>query len=78
MNSELNQTLSGNEVCSTNSLILLVKNMLYSNLHCQKGFNLILFSYKIDQGKSVAEVLSSRALSNFHPPRAGSEPTMHT
>jgi hypothetical protein len=28
--------LSGNEVDYTNSLILLVKNMLCSKLHCQK------------------------------------------
>ena len=26
-------------------MILLVGNMLYSKLHCQKGFNLILFFY---------------------------------
>ena len=31
----------------TNSLILLVKKMLCSELYCQKGFNLIPFSYKI-------------------------------
>jgi hypothetical protein len=41
---ELN--LSGGEVCYTNSLILLVKNILCSNLHCQKDFGLLLFSYK--------------------------------
>ena len=35
--------LSGNEVDFTNSEILLVKSMLCSKLHCQKGFNLILF-----------------------------------
>ena len=39
--------LSGNEVYFTNSLILLGKNMLGSKLHCQKGFNLIPFLYKI-------------------------------
>ena len=44
--------MSGNEVCYTNSLILLVKNMLCSKLHRQKGFNGIPFSYKI-QGLGV-------------------------
>ena len=31
----------------TNFLILLVKNMLCSNVHDQKSFTLIIFSYKI-------------------------------
>jgi len=35
--------LSGNEVYYTDSLALLVKNMLCSELLCQKGFDLILF-----------------------------------
>ena len=39
--------LSGNEVSNTNLSILLVKNMLCSKHHCQRGFNLILFSYKM-------------------------------
>jgi len=47
MKRDLNQNFSGNEVYYTNSLILLVKNMLFSKLHCQKGFNLNPFSYKI-------------------------------
>ena len=42
----LYQNLSGNEVYYINSLILLVKNVLCSNLRYQKGFNLIAFSYK--------------------------------
>ena len=42
------QNLSGDEIYYTSCLILLVKNMLCSsNIHCMKGFNLILFSYKI-------------------------------
>ena len=49
MKRELYQNLSGNEVYYTNSSILLVKNMLCSKLHCQKGFDLILFLYKIAQ-----------------------------
>ena len=47
MKNESNQNLSGNEVYHTNSLILLVQNMLCSKLHCQKGCNLIRFSYEI-------------------------------
>ena len=47
MKRELNQDLSGKEVCETNYPIFLVKNMLCSELHCQKGFKLIPFSYKI-------------------------------
>ena len=38
---------SGNEVSYTNSLILLIKMMLCSKLHCQKFFRLQSFSYKI-------------------------------
>ena len=38
---------SGNEVYYTNSLILLIKMMLYSKLHCQKLSKLKRFSYKI-------------------------------
>ena len=44
----LNQNLSGDEVYYTNSLIWVVENMLCGKLHCQKGFDLILFSYNID------------------------------
>ena len=40
----LDQKRSGNEVYFTNSSILLVKNMLCSNLHCRKGFDLIILS----------------------------------
>ena len=47
MKREVNQNVSGDEVYYTNSLISLVKNMLCSRLHCQKGFNLIPFLYKI-------------------------------
>ena len=39
--------LFGNEVYYTNSLTLLVKNMLCSKVRCQKAFNLILISYEI-------------------------------
>ena len=46
MKRELNYRLSGNEGYNANSLILLVKNMLCSKPHCQKGFNVIIFSYK--------------------------------
>ena len=38
---------SGNEVYCTHSIILLVKNMLYSKLHCQKGSNSKIYTYKI-------------------------------
>jgi hypothetical protein len=39
--------LSGNEVYYTNSLILLVKDMLCSQPRCQKVLNSIPLSYKI-------------------------------
>jgi len=39
--------LFGNEVYYTNSLLLLVQNMLCSKLHYQKDFNLKAFSCKI-------------------------------
>jgi len=47
MKRELNLNLPGNEDYCTNSLRLLVKNMLRCKLHCQTGFDLILFSHKI-------------------------------
>ena len=40
---EIKSKLSGNEGYYTNSSILLVKNMLCSKLHCQKGFNSMLY-----------------------------------
>ena len=40
---------SGNEVYYTNPLLLPTKMMLCSKLHCQKFFELKLFSYKIVQ-----------------------------
>jgi hypothetical protein len=43
---ESNENISGNEVYYTNALMFLVKNILCKNVHCQKGFNLIPFSYK--------------------------------
>ena len=39
--------LSGSEVHYTNLSISLVKNMLCSELHSQKAFYLIIFSYKM-------------------------------
>ena len=36
MKREFNQNLSKNEVDNTNSVVLLIKNMLCSKLHCQK------------------------------------------
>ena len=53
MERELNRNLSDNEVYYTNSSILLVKNMLCSKLHCQKGFYLILFAYEIIPGALI-------------------------
>ena len=47
MKRELDSKLSSNEFSYTNSLLLLVKNMLCSKLDRQKGFNLILFLFKI-------------------------------
>ena len=46
--------LSGNEVYCMNALILLMKIMLCSKLHCQKVFKLKLFSY--NKGGAVREL----------------------
>ena len=43
MKRQLDSNLPDNEGYYTNGLILLVKNMLCSKLHYQKGFNLIFF-----------------------------------
>ena len=42
---DLVRNLSGNDVYRTNSLIILVKNMLCSRLHRQTGVILIIFSW---------------------------------
>jgi hypothetical protein len=42
-----NSNLSGNVVYHTSSPISQVKHMLCSKLHRQKGFNSMLFSYKL-------------------------------
>ena len=47
MKRESNQDLSGNEVHYTNSLTLLVKNMLRGKRHYQKEFDSIAFSYEM-------------------------------
>ena len=57
MNRELNLNLSGNEVYYTNSLISRVKNMLFSKLHCQKGFHLIISSCEISHALQVRRQL---------------------
>ena len=44
---EITLNLFSNEVYNTNSPILLVQNMLCSELHCQKSLNLISFSYEV-------------------------------
>ena len=48
MKRELDQNPSGDKVYYTNSLTLLVKNMLCSKLHDQKSLNSISFSYKFE------------------------------
>ena len=53
-----------------NSLILLVKKMLCSKLHFQKGFNLILFSYKIGDIQRALDIL----LRQTHPHLFGVKP----
>ena len=47
MKRELYENSPGNQVDHTNSFILQVENMPCTKLHCQKGFNLIIFSYEI-------------------------------
>jgi len=51
MKRKLNK-LSGNEVYYTNSLISPVNNMLHSKLPSQKGFILILISFKVGAGRA--------------------------
>ena len=46
------QKQSGNQVYFTNALLLLIKIMLCSKRHCQKGFTSILFPHKIGYIKS--------------------------
>ena len=53
MKRELNQNLFGNEVYNTDSLILLEHKMLCSKLHCQKGFNLLIFPYQSGHDHTV-------------------------
>ena len=46
MKRELNSDLSGNEVYYTACYLLVIFKHSCSKLHCQKGLNLILVSYK--------------------------------
>ena len=49
----LHYNFFGNQVYYRNSLILLAKNMLCSKLHYQQAFNIIVFSYKIFEGRGL-------------------------
>ena len=65
MKKESNEQISSNEVDYTHYLILLVKNMLCSKLHRQKGFNPIRFSHKIWDGMGThmrMDVMPRRSL----------------
>ena len=55
----------GNDVYCTNSLILLVKNMMCSKLHCQKGSSLIPFSYKILEERVAGTISHSEIYAPF-------------
>ena len=71
MKRESDSNLSGNEGCYTNSLISLVKNMLRGQLHCQKGFDLIVFSYKMspsdEKGDAGAAILAGQVALTHQP-----------
>ena len=60
MKRELNSNLSSDEVCYTNYLFLLVKNMLCSKIHCQKDFDMIVFLHKILEQAHNSEVIQAR------------------
>ena len=61
---------TGNEAYYTNSSILLVKNMLRSKRHCQKGLNLIPFPDKIAAGhQSSSAGLAAEAPPPWRQPR---------
>ena len=64
MKRESNQNVSGSDVYYKNSLILLVENMLCSKLLCQKGFNVIPFSYQIT-GRGEGRAAQERVISLF-------------
>ena len=53
MKRELNQNLSGNEVYYAVCSRLCKSKDSFSKLHCQKGFHLILFSYKIQNRENA-------------------------
>ena len=52
----LDYNLSGHEFHHTNSLTLLVKNMLYGKLHCQKSVDSISFQYQIARQQLASNV----------------------
>ena len=56
INREFSPHLSGNEVYYTNLFVLLVKNMLCSNLHYQKGFNVVSARTRIMAGTGATGV----------------------
>ena len=72
MKGKLNLNLSVNKVYYTNHLILLVKNMRCSKLHCQKDFDAILFLHKISHWR---ELFSRRPLAPRRSTDSASERT---
>ena len=59
---------SGNEVYCTNALLLLIKMMLFSKLHCQKVFKLKHISYKIRWGCARCSCKATPSLRLRAPP----------
>ena len=55
MKRELDENLSGDEVhCTACSLLVILKNS-FGKPHCQNGFNLVLFAYKIAEFSRVCK-----------------------
>ena len=67
MKRKSNKNLPGNEVYYTNSLVLLVKNMLCSKLHYQKYFELIVFLYKIGRDLKATVAPCAEGCYHAHP-----------
>ena len=76
MKREFHSNLSGNEVCYTNSSILLAENMLCSKLHCQKDLNSILFSCKIRVRAEKEHLRRFEKLSSGHGSSQGQNPAL--
>ena len=67
MTRKFDQTLSGNEIYHAACSLLVMFKILCGKLHCQKGFNFIIFSYKdtlSGNARAVPEIFNEESFNS--------------